>query len=115
MDTTRFVFEGFLPLKKGRQTRLRQLAQEERTVVMYESPHRIKRLLRELAEVCGANREVAVARELTKIHEQFHRGSLEQVAAELEERFPESVKGECVVILAGANARNSMPESPDEE
>lgn len=115
MDTTRFVFEGFLPLKKGRQTRLRQLAQEERTVVMYESPHRIKRLLRELAEVCGATREVAVARELTKMHEQFHRGTLEHVATELEERFPESVKGECVVILAGANARHSMPESTDEE
>src|SRR5688500_11081661 len=96
MDTTRFTFEGFLPLKKGRQTRLRGLAQEERTVVMYESPHRIKRLLRELAEVCGPNREVAVARELTKIHEQFHRGTLEAVAAELESKFPESVKGECV-------------------
>lgn len=101
MDTSRFVFEGFLPLKKGRKKRLAMLAQEERTVVMYESPHRIKRLLLELQEVCGPTRTVTVARELTKLHEQFHRGTLGEVHLALEERFPESVKGECVVVLEG--------------
>ena len=101
MDTSRFVFEGFLPLKKGRKKRLSALAQEERTVVMYESPHRIKRLLLELQEVCGPARTVTVARELTKVYEQFHRGTLQEVHAALEQRFPESVKGECVVVLQG--------------
>ena len=101
MDTARFVFEGFLPLKKGRQKRLQRLAEEDRTVVMYESPHRIKRLLEELAKYCGGDRKVAVARELTKHYEQFHRGTLAEVLTELSERFPESVKGECVVILEG--------------
>jgi 16S rRNA (cytidine1402-2'-O)-methyltransferase len=102
MDTSRFVFEGFLPLKKGRQKRLQRLSEEDRTVVLYESPHRIKRLLEELQKYCGPDRKVAVARELTKHFEQFHRGSLADVSRELIERFPESVKGECVVILEGS-------------
>lgn len=109
MDTSRFVFEGFLPLKKGRQKRLQRLAQEDRTVVLYESPHRIKRLLDELQKYCGADRQVAVARELTKHFEQFHRGTLQQVLAELTERFPESVKGECVVILEGTDRHAAAP------
>lgn len=111
MDTARFVFEGFLPLKKGRQKRLQRLAEEDRTVVVYESPHRIKRLLEELQKYCGPERKVAVARELTKHFEQFHRGSLSDVARELTERFPESVKGECVVILEGRSSGDEYSSS----
>ncbi len=101
MDTTRFAFEGFLPLKKGRRKRLIQIANEDRTVVIYESPHRIKRLLEELGLVCGPARTVALAREITKVHEEFVRGTISEVLASVEKRFPESVKGECVVILSG--------------
>jgi len=100
MDTTRFAFEGFLPLKKGRRKRIEHIANEDRTVVIYESPHRIKRLLEELNVACGSGRHVAVARELTKHFEEFIRGTLEEVLAQITERFPESVKGECVVVLA---------------
>lgn len=101
LDTTRFVFEGFLPLKKGRQTRLRQVGEEERTSVIYESPFRIKKLLRELIDVCGAERRVTLAREITKLHETFYRGTIEEVLAAVEKQFPEDVKGECVVVLEG--------------
>jgi 16S rRNA (cytidine1402-2'-O)-methyltransferase len=101
MDTTRFVFEGFLPLKKGRRARIARIAAEDRSVVIYESPFRIKRLLEELIAACGPTRRVALAREITKIHEEFVRGTIPEVLAQVEQRFPESVKGECVVILAG--------------
>ncbi|MDP4198323.1 MAG: 16S rRNA (cytidine(1402)-2'-O)-methyltransferase [Bacteroidota bacterium] len=102
MDTTRFAFEGFLPLKKGRKKRIAAVAREDRTVVIYESPHRIKRLLNELTEACGATRQVALARELTKHYEEFLRGTLAEVSATLAEHFPNEVKGECVVILEAA-------------
>ena len=101
LDTTRFCFEGFLPQKKGRQTRLRGVAEEDRTVVIYESPHRIKKLLRELIEVCGAERRCALAREITKLHETVYRGTLQEVQAALEAQFPGDVKGECVLVLEG--------------
>ncbi len=101
MDTTRFVFEGFLPLKKGRRARITRIAGEDRSVVIYESPFRIKRLLEELIVACGPLRRVALAREITKIHEEFVRGTIPEVLAQVEQRFPESVKGECVVILSG--------------
>ncbi len=100
MDTTRFAFEGFLPLKKGRRARIARIASEDRTVVIYESPFRIKRLLEELLAACGPNRRLALAREITKIHEEFVRGTIPEVVATVEQHFPESVKGECVVILA---------------
>ena len=73
MDTTRFVFEGFLPLKKGRRARIARIAAEDRSIVIYESPFRIKRLLEELIAACGPERRVALAREITKIHEEFVR------------------------------------------
>jgi 16S rRNA (cytidine1402-2'-O)-methyltransferase len=95
----RFVFEGFLPQKKGRQTRLRALADEPRTMVLYEGPHRLARLLRELAEHLGAERPAAVARELTKIHEEIRRGTLADLAAEFESR--DRVRGEVVVVVGG--------------
>lgn len=108
LDTSRFVFEGFLPLKKGRKKRLEAIALEERTTVIYESPHRIKRLLGELNEVCNPSRKVALARELTKRYEEFHRGSLAEVLENIEKKFPEAVKGECVVVLEGRN-RDDLP------
>lgn len=101
MDTTRFAFEGFLPLKKGRRKRLEQIAGEDRTVVIYESPHRIKRLLEELIVMCGPERRASLAREITKVHEAFERGTLADILKALETRFPESVKGECVLVLEG--------------
>ncbi len=111
MDTTRFAFEGFLPLKKGRRTRLAEIANEERTVVLYESPHRIKRLLEELIGVCGPHREASLAREITKLHEEFVRGPLLDVLTRLDERFPESVKGECVLVLSGRRDRDVADEN----
>lgn len=101
LDTNRFVFEGFLPQKKGRQTRLREVSAEARTSVIYESPYRIKKLLKELIEVCGAERGCALAREITKLHETFYRGTLAEVLEAIEKKFPEDVKGECVLVLEG--------------
>jgi 16S rRNA (cytidine1402-2'-O)-methyltransferase len=101
LDTNRFVFEGFLPQKKGRQTRLREVSAEARTSVIYESPYRIKKLLKELIEVCGAERGCALAREITKLHETFYRGTLTEVLEAIEKKFPEDVKGECVLVLEG--------------
>jgi 16S rRNA (cytidine1402-2'-O)-methyltransferase len=108
MDTTRFVFEGFLPLKKGRRARIARIAAEDRSTVIYESPFRIKRLLEELIAACGTTRRVALAREITKIHEEFVRGTIPEVLASVEQRFPESVKGECVVILEGNDGSGEM-------
>ncbi len=110
MDTTRFAFEGFLPLKKGRKKRIAGLAAEDRTVVIYESPHRIKRLLGELLEACGPERHIALARELTKHFEEFLRGTIPEVIARLTEKFPESVKGECVIVLEGRSKNEELRE-----
>ena len=79
LRTDRFVFEGFLPLKKGRQTKLRELSTEARTIVLYESPHRIERTLNDLWNNLG-DRKCVVARELTKIHESFYRGTLSRTS-----------------------------------
>ncbi len=114
MDTTRFVFEGFLPLKKGRRARIAQIAGEDRSVVIYESPFRIKRLLEELLAACGPERRVALAREITKIHEEFVRGTIPEVLAAVELRFPETVKGECVVVLEGNDGKTEMEEEGSE-
>lgn len=93
-----FVFEGFLPLKKGRQTMMKQLAMEERTIVLYESPHRLVKTLKELAEYMGAERHAAVCRELTKMFEETRKGSLQELAAHYEAHAP---KGEIVLVIAG--------------
>lgn len=95
----RFIFEGFLPHKKGRQTRFKQLAEEERTIVLYESPHRLVKCLGQIEEFWGADRPVCVARELTKLHEEFVRGTASEVKAHFEEKPP---KGEIVIIVQGA-------------
>lgn len=94
----RYVYEGFLPAKKGRQKQLKRLAEEERTVVLYESPHRLLKLLEELEEYMGGDRMVAVARELTKKFEEVVRGPLHRVAADFIAR--DQIKGEITVIIA---------------
>ena len=91
----RFVFEGFLPLKKGRRKRLAELALETRTMVLYESPHRLLKTLNQLHEVLGA-RPVAVSRELTKLHEETVRGTFEEVISYFEQK---SIKGEFVLVI----------------
>lgn len=98
LPNDRFIFEGFLPHKKGRQTRLQQLNEETRTMVFYESPHRLLKMLEQLAEVLGSNRQASVSRELTKLYEETVNGSL----AELMQYFDgKKVKGEIVVVVAG--------------
>ena len=94
----RFCFEGFLPQKKGRQTRLRELADESRTMVFYESPHRVVKALQQFAEVFGPERPVAVCRELTKIHEEIVRGTLADALAHFIEHEP---RGEFVIVVGG--------------
>ncbi|WP_026630850.1 16S rRNA (cytidine(1402)-2'-O)-methyltransferase [Dyadobacter alkalitolerans] len=98
LPSDRFTFEGFLPHKKGRQTRLQNLTSEERTMIFYESPHRLIKALQQFVEFFGADRQVSVARELTKIYEENVRGTLEEVIAYFSEK---TIKGEIVIILAG--------------
>ncbi|HLT48467.1 MAG TPA: 16S rRNA (cytidine(1402)-2'-O)-methyltransferase, partial [Rubricoccaceae bacterium] len=100
LPTDRFVFEGFLPQKKGRQTRLDALVGEPRTVVLYESPHRLVRLLSELAERLGEDRPAAVGRELTKKFEEVRRGTLAELRAHYAAQ--PKVRGEIVVVVGGA-------------
>ena len=94
----RFVFEGFLPQKKGRQTKLNSLTDCKYTMVFYESPFRLVKTLEQLAEVLGAERRAAVCREITKLHEETQRGTLAQLAQHYTEK---GVKGEIVLIVAG--------------
>ncbi|UYZ62301.1 16S rRNA (cytidine(1402)-2'-O)-methyltransferase [Hymenobacter weizhouensis] len=95
----RFVFEGFLPVKKGRQTRLRELADEPRTLIFYESPHRIVKTLEQLAEALGPDRPASVSRELTKLFEETVNGTLAELAADFGAR--PAIKGEIVVVVQG--------------
>ena len=94
----RFVFEGFLPQKKGRQTKLNSLTECKYTMVFYESPFRLVKTLEQLAEVLGVDRRAAVCREITKLHEETQRGTLAQLAQHYTEK---GVKGEIVLIVAG--------------
>jgi 16S rRNA (cytidine1402-2'-O)-methyltransferase len=103
----RFVFEGFLPLKKGRHTLLTRLATEERTMVFYESPHRLVKTLAQLAEYFGADRPCCVSRELTKRFEENRRGTLKEVHDHF---MKEGVKGEIVVVVAGTDMRTERTE-----
>lgn len=98
----RFCFEGFLPQKKGRQTHLMSLMRETRTMVFYESPHRLLKTLQQFAEIFGPERRVSVAREISKLHEDHVRGTLAEVIAHFEQTEP---RGEIVIILAGADAK----------
>lgn len=92
----KFCFEGFLPQKKGRQKRLQELKEEERTIVFYESPYRIVKTLQQFVEVFGEERNVSVCREISKVHEQSVRGTLAEVLAHFTEHEP---KGEFVIVL----------------
>lgn len=96
----RFSFEGFLPQKKGRQTRLEELKEEVRTMIFYESPRRLLKTLEQFAEVFGEERQVSVCREISKIHEESVRGTLKEVADHFRKTEP---KGEIVMILQGAD------------
>jgi len=92
-----FVFVGFLPHKKGRKTKLQKLAQEERTIILYESQHRLLKTLNEILEIFG-DREIAVAKELTKVHEEVFRGKVSEVLNKL---TPDKIKGEFVIVISG--------------
>ena len=110
LAATRHVFEGFLPRRGGaRAERLQEIAHERRTVVLFESPHRLHACLTDLAEICGGERRAVIARELTKMHEQVIRGTLD----ELREWADEPVRGEVVVVVEGASAEIAPPA--DEE
>ncbi|MGP1466666.1 MAG: 16S rRNA (cytidine(1402)-2'-O)-methyltransferase [Porphyromonadaceae bacterium] len=100
----RFCFEGFLPQKKGRKSRIKALAGEERTMVFYESPYRLLKLLEQLAEEFGNERRVCVCREISKIHEESVRGTISEVSAHFKEHEP---RGEFVVVVAGNNRISS--------
>jgi len=101
----RFVFEGFLPQKKGRQKRLKELSVESRTMVFYESPHRLVKTLNQMADFFGQDRKGSVSRELTKVHEETVRGSL----LELAQYFSQgTVKGEIVLVVEGARISNKV-------
>ena len=96
----KFCFEGFLPQKKGRQTRLKELAVEPRTIIFYESPFRLVKTLTQLSEFMGAERKVSVSREISKLHEETGRGTLSEVISHFSMNEP---KGEIVIVLAGLN------------
>ncbi len=113
LPMNRFVFEGFLPLKKGRQTLLKQLAMEPRTLVFYESPMRLVKTLEELRQYFGGDRRCSVSRELTKIYEENQRGSLDEVCAYYREK---GVKGEIVIVVEGrGDGRRPEPEEEEPE
>ncbi len=97
LPSDRFSFEAFLPRKKGRQTRLKLLAEDPRTIILYESPHRVGKTLKDIAEHMG-DRKVVVAREITKKFEEFIRGSVSEIREQLDTR---SIKGEVVIIIEG--------------
>ena len=104
----RFVFLGFLPHKKGRQTAIKQLADEERTMVIYESPYRLVKLLEELITVLGEERQVSVSREISKLHAETARGTLSEVHGHFASK---EVKGEIVVVLAGKSTIETANEA----
>jgi 16S rRNA (cytidine1402-2'-O)-methyltransferase len=97
MPTDKFIFEGFLPHKKGRQKRIQSIADNEFTTVLYESPYRVLKTLEQLKETCGAERQIAICREISKMHEETFRGTLDEAIQRFEEKAP---KGEFVFILA---------------
>ncbi len=98
LPNDKFIFEGFLPVKKGRQTRLNLLAEETRTMIFYESPHKLIKTLGHFAEYFGTDRKVSVSREISKLHEETVRGTTEEVLAHFQQKAP---KGEIVVIVEG--------------
>lgn len=112
LPTDRFVFEGFLPQKKGRQTKLIELAEEERTILFYESPYRIKKLLNELNTHFGGDRKVVLARELTKTFEEYIRGTASELYQAAEEDSL-TIKGEFVVMVEGIGSRKKKKKNAE--
>ena len=114
LPSERFIFEGFLPHKKGRQTRIQAIASFPYTTILYESPFRLVKTLQQFMEVMGAERRVAVARELTKIHEEIVRGTLPEV---IEHFGKKDVKGEIVIVLEGlkSSEKDDVSDDPEEE
>lgn len=110
LPSDRFVFEGFLPVKKGRQTLLKFLAEEERTMIFYESPFRLVKTLEQLAEYFGTERQASVSRELTKKFEETFNGTLVEVAHHFKQK---EVKGEIVLIVAGKGRQKINTEEDD--
>jgi 16S rRNA (cytidine1402-2'-O)-methyltransferase len=107
----RFCFEGFLPQKKGRQTHLESLRDEPRTMVFYESPYRLLKTLQQLAEFMGGDRQVSVCREISKVHEESVRGTLDEVIAHFTQTEP---RGEIVIVLAGCGKREKTKPNKKE-
>ncbi len=106
----RFVFEGFLPVKKGRRTRLEELKEERRTFVLYEAPHRVTKTLEAILAHCG-DRRVAVVREATKKFEEVLRGSMSTVLEKVRQKAP---RGEYVIVVAGTDDRESLPQAAED-
>jgi 16S rRNA (cytidine1402-2'-O)-methyltransferase len=107
LPSDRFCFEGFLPQKKGRQTKINELSDESRTMIFYESPHRLVKTLQQFAEVFGEERKASVSRELTKLHEENARGSLKELIAHFSAK---TVKGEIVLIVEGKSVEKKKKE-----
>ena len=107
----RFCFEGFLPVKKGRQTLLKELAKETRTMVIYESPYRLVKTLDQFSDFFGPERQCSVAREISKVHEEHRRGTLKEVADWYREHEP---KGEIVIVVAGAPAEKKKHKEQED-
>ncbi|MDC0637615.1 16S rRNA (cytidine(1402)-2'-O)-methyltransferase [Flavobacteriaceae bacterium] len=105
LPNDRFVFEGFLPIKKGRQTRLEALSTEERTMIFYESPHKLIKTLEQFVLFFGADRQISVSRELTKLHEETLRGSGQEILAHFSKNNP---KGEFVLVVAGFSGKKNQ-------
>jgi 16S rRNA (cytidine1402-2'-O)-methyltransferase len=110
--TDKFCFEGFLPLKKGRQTRYKFLATEERTIILYESPHRLLKTLDEMTTYFGADRQISVSRELTKMFEETVRGTVTEVKLYFETH---PLKGEFVMCVAGAEIKTTKNKYKDND
>ncbi len=110
--TDKFCFEGFLPLKKGRQTRYKFLATEERTIILYESPHRLLKTLDEMATYFGTDRQISVSRELTKMFEETVRGTVAEVKLYFETH---PLKGEFVMCVAGAEPKPTKNKYKDDD
>ena len=112
LPTDRFCFEGFLPQKKGRQTKLQSLATEDRTMIFYESPYRLVKTLQQFAEVFGSERQASVSREISKMFEDTQRGTLQQLVEHFTATPP---KGEIVVVVAGADEKQVQSNDVDED
>ena len=110
LPTDRFCFEGFLPQKKGRQTKIQSLANEERTMIFYESPYRLVKTLQQFSEVFGSERQASVSREISKMFEDTQRGTLQQLIDHFTATPP---KGEIVVVVAGADEKHNENKESD--